>query len=72
MYDCNKITVDGSIDTCCSGDTIGKLRSMAWNVIEVDQGGSHDVGAIISISISISISTLYNSTFAVECQMSPL
>ncbi|EST07263.1 Transketolase, C-terminal [Kalmanozyma brasiliensis GHG001] len=46
VYDCNKITVDGTIDSYASEDHPAKLRSMGWNVLEVDNG-STDVVAIV-------------------------
>lgn len=47
IYDCNKITVDGNIDSYSSEDHPAKLRSMGWNVIIVDNG-STDVAGIIA------------------------
>ncbi|PWY96935.1 hypothetical protein BCV70DRAFT_228880 [Testicularia cyperi] len=46
VYDMNKITVDGNIDSYSSEDHPAKLRSMGWNVIEV-QNGSTDVMAVV-------------------------
>ncbi len=46
VYDCNKITVDGNIDSYASEDHPAKLESMGWNVIQVENG-STDVAAIV-------------------------
>jgi dihydroxyacetone synthase len=46
VYDCNKITVDGNIDSYASEDHPAKLKSMGWNVLQVENG-STDVVAIV-------------------------
>ncbi|KAJ1018526.1 hypothetical protein NDA16_004808 [Ustilago loliicola] len=46
VYDCNKITVDGNIDSYASEDHPAKLRAMGWNTLLVENG-STDVPAII-------------------------
>jgi dihydroxyacetone synthase len=41
IYDNNRITVDGNIDTCFTDDTSAKLRAQNWHIIEVDDGTSN-------------------------------
>lgn len=47
IYDCNEVTVDGTIGSCFTDDTAAKMRAQNWDVIEVNDG-SNDVKAIVS------------------------
>lgn len=48
IYDNNGVTVDGRIDNCFTDDSSLKARAAGWEVIDVYEGGSDDVGKIVS------------------------
>jgi len=50
LYDCNKITLDGNLDSVCDMDIMAYMNSLGFNTIEV-----HDGNNIEAISDAISL-----------------